>query len=239
MKEGVTGVSLRTFAGNKIEKLFQWRSVCIKYPPSWGESQDRKTIWECFFNTLKSISKNKGIYFIINLWGEVVYIGQSVHVGDRILQHHKKAIIFNPVDDFCITEIQLIEIPSQFDLDIMESYYINIFKPKFNTVHTGKKKFVKEKIIKNKDCALTLGIIKNHFAYITQNIARIKISVAAYLAECYPVNINGELLTIVAPYPTMRDNLKRKETQVLIEREFSEYFKQPIHIWFCSKEEAI
>ena len=77
----------------------------------------------------KPPSIKQGIYF---LWAdeEIVYIGQSINLSVRIWQHLTRPE--HNLRDEKITGISVIEVEEGQGLDLMESLYINAYKPRRN-----------------------------------------------------------------------------------------------------------
>ena len=72
--------------------------------------------------------KSSGVYFLVHD-NEIVYVGQSVHIYSRIAQHQDKTFdryAFVP----CKEEL----------LDVLESLYIHVLKPKLNGNYNEKEK---------------------------------------------------------------------------------------------------
>jgi len=72
--------------------------------------------------------KSPGVYFLVQN-NEVVYVGQSVHIYSRIAQHHGKTFdryAFVPCEEAL--------------LDVLESLYIHVLKPKLNGNFNEKEK---------------------------------------------------------------------------------------------------
>ena len=65
-----------------------------------------------------------GIYFLYNSKKDIIYIGKSINLGSRIIQSSKeKNAKF----------IKIFTVKNRADLHILELYYINTYKPIFNT----------------------------------------------------------------------------------------------------------
>lgn len=77
------------------------------------------------YNEIKDIPfYTGGIYFIYNEYGNLVYIGKSANLRNRLYSHFK---IHKEYESF-----RFIQIDDEFDREIYETYYINKFKPSNN-----------------------------------------------------------------------------------------------------------
>lgn len=68
-----------------------------------------------------------GVYFLIKD-GEVIYVGQSINVQERLSKHVMQGKVF---DQYTIVECDVDE------LDLIESYYIHLFRPRQNGYRNG------------------------------------------------------------------------------------------------------
>lgn len=88
-------------------------------------------------NNLRSIPNSKGIYFIYNSYEELMYIGKSIHIHDRITQHlNKYSEDYDWKHNF--KKMKYIELNNSSDkeLDDYETYFINKCKPPLNISKT-------------------------------------------------------------------------------------------------------
>lgn len=72
-----------------------------------------------------------GVYFFFNDNSELMYIGKTINLRTRICAHVAGSTntrdISHNFKQFCYVEIE-----DSVDMDIYETWYINIFKPKLN-----------------------------------------------------------------------------------------------------------
>lgn len=69
-----------------------------------------------------------GVYFLIDYAGEIVYVGQSVNVLSRVLQHEANGVQFNKVT---------ILVCDQAELNHEEEKYIKALQPRLNHGRDG------------------------------------------------------------------------------------------------------
>jgi hypothetical protein len=72
-----------------------------------------------------SVRRIRAIYFFVED-GQIVYIGQSKNLWGRLLNHPYYKSTF---------QVGFIEIPDNIDLNIVESFYIQKFRPRLNVSH--------------------------------------------------------------------------------------------------------
>lgn len=75
------------------------------------------------------------VYRFINKDNEIIYIGQAKNLKNRLNSH-------NHLPKECYEEIERIEYTeydTEDDMDFAERYFISKIKPKYNTIHKGKK----------------------------------------------------------------------------------------------------
>jgi len=76
-------------------------------------------------NNKKFISNQVGVYFILNKDNDVIYVGQTKSLYARLATHYRNMSDF---DSYSFIEVSL---PNY--LKLVESYFINKFKPKYNS----------------------------------------------------------------------------------------------------------
>lgn len=78
------------------------------------------------------IKKAGTVYKFINIEDEVVYVGKTKgNVHERIYSHSKNGHLPKQCYE-CVNKIEYIETVSKADMDILELYFINKYKPIFN-----------------------------------------------------------------------------------------------------------
>ena len=76
----------------------------------------------------------KAVYFLHNIQGYLLYVGKSINLHNRIRYHLEDKLEGSEWKvNIDRDNIQYVEIESDFDLDMYETYYINILKPPHNT----------------------------------------------------------------------------------------------------------
>lgn len=75
----------------------------------------------------------KAVYFLYNSSGELLYIGKSNNLLSRIRYHIEDKLEGTEWKvDIDRGNIQYIELESELDIEIYETYYISLFKPLYN-----------------------------------------------------------------------------------------------------------
>lgn len=87
---------------------------------------------------------------------------------------------------------------------------------------------------------VSLENIKDAWENIINNLASIKMSVATYLREGKPLNIERNILTISFPknYSLHREALEKKENKAIIEKSLSELFNVNLRVNFILSQEV-
>jgi DNA polymerase-3 subunit gamma/tau len=87
---------------------------------------------------------------------------------------------------------------------------------------------------------VSLENIKDAWENIINNLGNIKMSVATYLREGKPLNIERNILTISFPknYSLHREALEKKENKAIIEKSLSELFKVNLRVNFILSQEV-
>ncbi len=113
-----------------IYELKRYRAFpkVLKYHPSTNQYEYKND----------EIPKVGGVYFIFNKNDEIVYIGTSSNIQKRIASHlgknkNKYAGITNKDDIQMISFIESYKLLQ--DRHIVERFYIDKYKPKYNDVH--------------------------------------------------------------------------------------------------------
>lgn len=82
-------------------------------------------------NNIISINEEGGIYLFYSMDNELLYVGKSIHLLNRLLDHlsghtNTRSFIKN------VSNFETIRINNQTNLAIIEIYLINKLKPKYN-----------------------------------------------------------------------------------------------------------
>ena len=97
------------------------------------------------YEQIHGIKSKKGIYILKNE-SEIVYIGKSISLRDRLLNHWGQKLF---------DEIEILLIENEADINIIEPYLVSVYKPCLNKDFITKEKssFVLdfEKCIKSKE----------------------------------------------------------------------------------------
>ena len=104
-----------------------YKSYCIK---CYSDYQKETYIKNKKKNYPKKINNTiKFVYILYNKANEIIYVGKTSCIESRLRNHITKSKFHNEVYSikFCICN-------SQAHCDIREIYYINLYKPKYNTV---------------------------------------------------------------------------------------------------------
>jgi len=89
--------------------------------------------------------------------------------------------------------------------------------------------------------SVSLENIKEKWQAILDNLGRIKISVATYLNEGSPVNIDSGILTISFPrnYSLHKESLEKRENKAIIEKIIAELFNSNLKVNFTLSKDSI
>ena len=75
----------------------------------------------------------KAVYFLHNTSGDLLYVGKSYNLRDRLRQHlDDKTEGSEWKVNIDRGNIQYVELESELDIELYETYYINILKPLYN-----------------------------------------------------------------------------------------------------------
>lgn len=66
---------------------------------------------------------------------QIVYIGKTKNLKNRMSQHFSESGHLSQDKYNQVESIEYLELPTKIDMDIKELYYINVWKPEFNTVN--------------------------------------------------------------------------------------------------------
>lgn len=89
--------------------------------------------WELVNNRyeIETKARNKGVYVLRDENGTVLYVGKSIRLYKRLTDHVSGR---GPSSEFnqLIDSITVYFVTESYEVDIYESYAINLFKPQFN-----------------------------------------------------------------------------------------------------------
>ena len=74
------------------------------------------------------------VYRFLDKANQIVYIGKTGHLKKRMTEHFSKQGHLTEEQYKQIEKIEYVELAFQLDMDILEKYLINLWKPPFNTV---------------------------------------------------------------------------------------------------------
>ena len=80
-----------------------------------------------YVNTSKECTQNAGIYFIFQ-YGELVYIGKSICMKNRLNSHRSTFGVWNSDR----TSVKILSVDLGKDIEALESIFIGLFTPKYN-----------------------------------------------------------------------------------------------------------
>jgi len=122
-KRGYTDIQ---FLKKKIES-----STKIQLEKKIASKNNKESLKHYLLNNKKNLVFNKFIYCLIDK-SEIVYVGKSSNVQNRLLQHKKEGI-----KEFTTFSIVAKLSPETSDEEVlkMEEKYIKLLKPKYNITH--------------------------------------------------------------------------------------------------------
>ena len=74
------------------------------------------------------------VYRFLDKANQIVYVGKTGHIEKRMTEHFSKQGHLTEEQYKQVEKIEYVELAFQLDMDILEKYLINLWKPPFNTV---------------------------------------------------------------------------------------------------------